>query len=188
MAKTHHSTSPATSEDCRSIPELVLSLSSHNGVERQSAREQLVLLGDPAIPELIKCLSDPRRQVRWEAAKALGDVADPIAATALAATLDDEDGDVRWLAAIALAALGREGLPPLLAALIEHSDSDWLREGAHHVCHDLAKTADKWIVKPVLDALNAEEPELAVPSAAYSALGAFQPGFTKSQNKTRHRV
>jgi len=173
MVEAHHSSNVATREEFCDVPELVLGLSSHNGVERQSAREHLVSMGGPAVPHLIKCLSDPRRRVRWEAAKALGEIAHPISATALVGALEDKDGDVRWLAAVGLAAIGREGLRPLLAALIEHSDSDWLREGAHHVCHDLAKSADGRIAKPVLDALNAEEPELTVPGAAYSALAAF---------------
>jgi HEAT repeat protein len=153
-----------------SISELVHCLSSPNAVERQSAREHMVFMGSLVVPHLIKCLSDTQRQVRWEAAKALGEIADPIASTALVGALEDRDGDVRWLAAVALIAIGREGLRPLLAALIEHSDSDWLREGAHHLCHELAKTEDGQIVKPVLDALNASEPEVTVPGAAYFTL------------------
>lgn len=159
------------------VSELALRLNSENAVERQCVREHLVSMGSPAVPELIKCLSDPRRQVRWEAAKALGEIADPIASTALVGALEDKDGGVRWLAAVALIAIGREGLRPLLAALIKHSDSDWLRWGAHHVCRDLAKAEDARIVKPVLDALNASEPEVTVPGAAYSALKNFGPAL-----------
>ena len=46
--------------------------------------------------------------VRWEAAKALCGIADPLAAAALVNAFDDRDGDVRWLAAEGVAALGRE--------------------------------------------------------------------------------
>ena len=180
MLSTDNSPNTVTREGSCDVSELVLGLSSHNGVERQSAREDLVSMGGSVVPQLIQCLSDPRRQVRWEAAKALGQIGDPAAATALVGAIEDKDGDVRWLAAVGLAGMGRQGLPPLLAALIEHSDSQWLREGAHHVCHDLAKTADGRIVQPVLDALNAEEPELTAPGAAYSALTALQPALGKS--------
>jgi HEAT repeat protein len=100
----------------------------------------------------------------------LGEIADPIASTALVQALEDQDGDVRWLAAVALIAIGREGLRPLLTALAERSDSDWLRQGAHHVCHDLAKTTNGEVVKPLLDALNTSEPQVTVPGAAYAAL------------------
>ena len=165
----------AICEHPHGVAELVLNLSSENAIERQSARDRLVSIGGQAVPELIKCLADPQRQVRWEAAKSLGKIADPIASTALVGALEDKDGDVRWLAAVGLSAMGRGGLRPLLAALIEQSDSDWLREGAHHVCHELVRTADGEFLKPLLDALNTPEPELTVPGTAYSVLHDFDP-------------
>jgi HEAT repeat protein len=173
MVDTVHSPIPAAYEGLCDAPDLVVRLGSREPVERQAARKELVSIGSPAVPHLIKCLSDLRRQVRWEAAKALGEIADPITATVLVAALEDKDSDVRWLAAEALVAIGREGLRPLLANLIQHSDSDSLREGAHHVCHELAKTADGPIIRPVLDALNTSEPEMAVPGTAFSALRAL---------------
>ena len=98
-----------------------------------------MIVGKPAVPFLIPLLSHRKLQIRWEAAKTLCDIADPIAATALVNALDDSEGDVRWLAAEGLAALGCDGLHPLLAALLERAQSPWLCEGAHHVCHALAK-------------------------------------------------
>ena len=65
-------------------------------------------------------------------------------------------------------AMGYEGLRPLLAALIAHVDSDRLREGSHHVCHDLAQSVEGQRLQPLLDALNAAEPELTVPGQAYA--------------------
>jgi HEAT repeat protein len=149
---------------------LVETLAREDGIERQCARERLVSIGNPAVPALIRCLSDPRHQVRWEAAKALGKIADPIAAPSLVGALEDKDFGVRWLAAVGLTSLGRNGLVPLFSALLERPDSDWLREGAHHVCHELAKRDACHVARPVLDALNTSEPELAVPAAAYAAL------------------
>ena len=111
------------------IPELTAALASSNPVARKKAREALVALGGPAVPALIQLLSHRQPHVRWEAAKALGAVADPIAASALVNALDDRDGDVRWLAAEGLVALGRDALQPLLAALMERSEKDWLSEG-----------------------------------------------------------
>ena len=109
--------------------------------------------------------------MRWEAAKALCGIADPIAATALVNALDDRDGDVRWLAAEGVAALGRDGLQPLLVALLQRAQSGWLCEGAHHVCHTLVKRKRLGpILRPVLAALGQTEPEVAVPPAAYTAL------------------
>ena len=107
---------------------------------RRKAREALVALGTPAVPSLIQLLSHRKPHVRWEAAKAIGGIGDPIAAFALVNALKDRDGDVRWLAAEGLAALGRDALPPLLAALIDPSnDRLAVRGAAHHVCHVLVR-------------------------------------------------
>ena len=62
------------------IPELIAALASSSPVARKKAREGLVALGRPAVPALIQLLSHRQPHVRWEAAKALGAVADPIAA------------------------------------------------------------------------------------------------------------
>ena len=123
------------------------------------------------MPSLIRLLSHRKPHVRWEAAKALCGIADPIAASALVNALDDRDGDVRWLAAEGVAALGRDGLQPLLAALLQRAKSGWFCEGAHHVCHTLVKRKKLGpILRPVLAALEQSEPEVAVPPAAYTAL------------------
>ena len=106
------------------IPELTAALATSSPVARKKAREALVALGGPAVPALIQLLSHRQPHVRWEAAKALGAVADPIAASALVNALKDRDGDVRWLAAEGLVALGRDALQPLLAALMERSERD----------------------------------------------------------------
>jgi HEAT repeat protein len=153
------------------IQEQIASLESPSPVTRRKAREALVALGKPAVPLLIQLLSHRKPHVRWEAAKALGGIADPIAASALVNALKDRDGDVRWLAAEGLAALGQDALHPLLAALIERHESDWLCEGAHHVCHVLVKKRGLGeVLQPLLAALGQSEPEAAAPLAAYTAL------------------
>lgn len=153
------------------IRSLLDRLASRDPVVREKARESLVVLGKRAVPSLIPLLSHREPHVRWEAAKTLCDIADPIAATALVNALDDSEGDVRWLAAEGLAALGCDGLHPLLAALLERAQSPWLCEGAHHVCHALAKKKRLGtILRPVLAALEQTEPAVGVPPAAYTAL------------------
>ena len=153
------------------IRSLVDSLASRDPVVREKARHSLVVVGKPAVPWLIPLLSHRKVHVRWEAAKTPCDIADPIAATALVDALDDSEGDVRWLAAEGLAALGRDGLHPLMAALLERAQSSWFCEGAHHVCHTLAKKKTLGtILRPVLAALEQAEPAVGVPPAAYMAL------------------
>jgi HEAT repeat protein len=138
---------------------------------RTKARKALVTIGKLAVPSLIRLLSHRKPHVRWEAAKALCGIADPIAASALVNALEDRDGDVRWLAAEGLAALGRDALQPLLAALLEGTKPSWLYEGAHHVCHTLVTRKRLGpILRPLLAALKQSEPEVTVPPAAYTAL------------------
>jgi HEAT repeat protein len=87
--------------------------------------------------------------------------------------LEDDMFDVRWLAAEALIIIGKEALVPLLQALTRHSDSLWLREGAHHVFHDIEKERFEKMVQPVLAALEDVEPSLEVSYAAEKALEAL---------------
>jgi HEAT repeat protein len=120
--------------------------------------------------------------MRWEAAEALGEIGDSETAPVLVKALEDEEFDVRWLAAEGLIKMNVRGLKPLLEALEHQRDSGLLREGAHHLFHDLAKGGLRKFVGPVLAALEALEPgeevpwvarhemEVEVPWAAHRAL------------------
>jgi hypothetical protein len=77
---------------------------------------------------------------------------------------------VRWLAALGLITIGQSSLMPLMHALIEHPDSIWLRQGAHHVLHDIDKQNIDEIVQPVIKALEDVEPSVEVPWAAKNAI------------------
>lgn len=153
------------------IPSLVADLARPGPAVRTKAREALVAIGKRAVPSLIQLLSHRKPHIRWEAAKALGGIADPIAVFALVNALDDRNGDVRWLAAEGVAALGTDGLVPLLAALLQRAQSGWFCEGAHHICHTLVKREKLGrILRPVLASLESSEPGVASPLAAYVAL------------------
>lgn len=67
-----------------------------------------------------------------------------------------------------------KGLKPLLHALMEQGDSVFLREGAHHVIHDLAKGGLRKYLAPVLAALEGIEPTAEVPKTAFHALEMLQ--------------
>ena len=126
--------------------------------------------GNRAVPQLIEALKHSQHWVRWEATKALGEIGDPKAAPALIEALEDEEFDVRWLAAIGLIGMNIKGLKPLLQALMKKGDSTLLREGAHHVIHDLAKGALRKYLVPLKVALEDIETAVEVPQAAYNAL------------------
>jgi HEAT repeat protein len=162
----------------KTIEELLIQLHSHDS-RREHARWQLVTLGQAAVFPLIDALDDPDWHVRWEAARALRDIADPRAAAALVRSLRDRRFGVRWLASDALIALKEAGLPALLTALMHQGDSILLRNGAHHVLRDLSRGHVSRDVaetlKPVVEALESLEPSIAVPMAARRALDALPP-------------
>ncbi|MBU0496201.1 MAG: HEAT repeat domain-containing protein [Chloroflexi bacterium] len=165
---------PDTTPSPANLDTLLSTLHSHNGLERERARQALVAIGQPAGPALIDLLTDPYHQVRWEAAKALVEIRDPRAAPTLVARLEDEEFDMRWLAAEGLIALGRAGLLPLLAALVTRGDSVWLRQGAHHVLNSMFRKDLPAAVIAVLAALEDGAPGLVTPQAAQAALDALR--------------
>lgn len=154
------------------ITRLIADLRSNDGETRRKARKELVFIGKPAADFLIPILKDPDDDVRWEAVKAMSEIADPRAASDLVILLMDHNFGVRWLAAEALVSIGRNGLEPLLQGLTKHPESSWLRRGALHTLHDLRRKVPdlKAVVGPVITALEGIEPEIMGMEAAYSAL------------------
>jgi HEAT repeat protein len=151
------------------VSALIVGLSSPSAVVRGKAREALVARGQPSVTTLIEALSDTTNQVRWEAAKALVCLRAPEAAPPLIIALGDERYGVRWLAGEAPISFGREALEPLLTALTQLFNVFWRAEGAHHVLRHLARDESNKFLVPVIEALEALEPELAVPMAAEAA-------------------
>jgi HEAT repeat protein len=174
---------PSTSNTLSQIKFLINGLRNEDGIVRHKARRALTFIGKRAVPDLIPLLRDPNDDVRWEAAKALSEIIAPGAAPDLVATLDDHNYGVRWLAAEGLIAIGQDALPPLLKSLTERSDSAWIREGAHHVLHDLADKdlRVKNLAAPVIAALEGIEPEIGVVEPAYAALDKLKVPAKKVQ-------
>ena len=158
------------SENNRPVAALMETLASKNGMARQHAREELVACGEIASPELIDALSDDKKILRWEAAKALTQMDAPAAIPALIETLGDDDMGVRWVAGDALLRQGRGAIKPLLQALMH--DTGPIREGAYHVIHHLAhhQTECHEALMPVSDALQALEANVATSIAARKAI------------------
>jgi HEAT repeat protein len=178
MQESEEQTSDVSaSQDINTDPDtislLIAKLAEKDGKEREKARHALVAVGSDATAALVESLASSDKQVRWEAAKALSAMSDPAAAEALVKALEDKVFDVRWLAAEGLINLGREGLVPLLQALIERSDSPWLRIGAHHVLHDLAVGDLKELLQPIVDSLEGIQSAVESPIRAQAALDAL---------------
>jgi HEAT repeat protein len=177
--------SKGSSDPSTQIKSSVANLRSGDGGVRQEAREKLTSIGKQAVGQLIPLLKDPEADVRWEAAKALSEIADPLAAPELVAILEDPNFGVRWLAAEGLIVTGRDALGPLMEALTKRSDSAWLREGAHHVLHDLSEMdlEVKDLVAPVIVALEGTEPEIGVMNPAYAALDKLKVSIKLKRGK-----
>jgi len=161
--------------DSPKTEQLIKQLRKQDGLVRQQARIELVRIGEPAVGPLIEALEHRTGYTHWEAAKALSQIGSPQAAQALVEALEDDEFSVRWLAAEGLIAIGEDSLKPLLTALVNNSQSSLLREGAHHVLHDLVyqlglKQPLREQVESVLAALNDIEPALEVPLVAERVL------------------
>lgn len=149
---------------------LVSALGDRDGMTRLRARNALVEMGLAAVPALLPALKDQRSQVRWEATKALGEIADPRTVDPLLLAMEDKDPEVRWLAGGALANLGPRAVAPLLAALTQKADLPQFRAGAHYVLRLLKERGMDGPIREVLEALEGTEPSVQVPVAAGLAL------------------
>lgn len=148
--------------DSSRISELVSALRQHDAITPRQAREQLVNIGEGAVPQLVTALQDDDTQMRWEATKALSEIGSPRSASALVAGLRDNDGGVRWLAADALIGIGAPALPAVLHGLINGAESPVVREGVHHVLSGFARNKQLGPqVQPILTALDGQAPEVA---------------------------
>lgn len=157
------------------IDELVADLTCDDVIKCQKARRALVAMGSKAVPHLVKGLSNKNHWVRWESAKALGQIGDAAAAIALVKSLEDKEFDVRWLAAEALINIGHNSLEHLLEALTDHGDkSIWLRWGAHHVLHDIDRGEFDGVLKPVMSALDTPAASVEILYIAKNALDALR--------------
>jgi hypothetical protein len=153
------------------ISQWISQLAHNDPALRPSIRDELVRLnGHEVTQALVAELNHPQAQVRWEAAKSLLALADPIAAPGLLHTLEDEDPDVRWVSAEGLVALGETGLITVLSGLTRRARSPEFCMCAHQVRHDLKKKFHADVISPVLVALEGAEPALSAPVAAYTAL------------------
>jgi len=153
-------------------------LSARDGMVRQRARMGLVRRGRAGVPRLAELLASDQKRTRWEAAKALNQIVDPLAIPALLATLEDEDDDIRWLAAEALVKQGRAGLLAVLRSLQKRLKSHGIREGAYHVLHGLEAGPMGKPARAVIAALNSYEPGIEVPLAVHAALQALERDST----------
>jgi HEAT repeat protein len=151
---------------------LMAELASEDGSLRKEARAALVALGKPVVSSLAKALRNSgSKQLRWEAAKALGEIGAPRSIPILVKALEDKDSDVAWLSAEALNALQQKAWPELLRAIMKagpHSES--LRRGAHHVLLNQKEEGFDDLLAALLKDLEPTAVREAAPMTAFAML------------------
>lgn len=100
----------------------------------------LATLGAPAVPALLLALADDKAVRRARAAEALGMIADPIAADALAAATADADPEVVFEALVALGQLPGTTAEAAIEGCL-HSPDDRLRLVAERLLSDRRRSA-----------------------------------------------
>jgi HEAT repeat protein len=150
------------------LADLIEALGRDDGPKRKRARETLTLVGEPAVPLLRGLLLGADKRIRWEAAKCLAAMVDPLSVDAFVELVTDDYSEVRWLAGSGLINLGPRSVAPVLGSLIRHPESRGNREAARRVLRGLASDNDVLteIVGPVVDALDHPDPAVIASRAA----------------------
>ncbi|MCG8474421.1 MAG: HEAT repeat domain-containing protein [Cytophagales bacterium] len=142
------------------IKKLVLLLNDSNGLTRESGRAKFVAMDGEAITYLEHLLITNQDTLRWEAVKALEEIADKSSIPVFLRLMErDPSGDIRELAAKGLARFGHLGLVPLLEELIKRDPIEWIYETASLVLRRLSKQDhEKYpAIKPLTDALLSDD-------------------------------
>ena len=107
--------SPGQDERSR-IDGLLSALYTMDKQVRAGAAADLAAIGSAAVDPLVATLRDPRWEVRYRAAEALGQIQDPRVCAALAGALEDPRDHVRYMAA---KGLGLRRCPGSVAGLCQ---------------------------------------------------------------------
>lgn len=165
-----HTEALAAESNSSQISNWIDQLSSPSVVVRERARESLVDLGRAAVGELISTFETADGYQRWEACKALTEIADPASIAVLIHALESNHQDIRWVAAEGLTNIGSDAIAPLLVALIHRACAYTILDGAYHVLHAFAKRASEPIFDALIAAIRGSHPGVSVPPAAEHAL------------------
>ena len=153
-------------------------LSSPNSLTRHVANSKLSSIGKPAVPRLLPLLKfSPSKDTRKEVVKILGKIKDNEFIEALVFALQDDNYEVRWDAAESLIKLGSASILPLLKFLVQHFESNKLREGARHILRSIRGYDDcSDPLEKLFHALNGSGPVEEIPWLANDAISQFHNG------------
>lgn len=155
-----------------SIQSLINQLESEDIKVRIRARKSLVVIGKRAVLPLSLVLENSKiYKARWEAAKALSDIADIKSISTLVKALEDPESDVAWLAAKTLEKFRKAAWFELFSALIERgTNSISLQHGAHHILRKQKMEGYNDLLDILRTALETSSVPESISPAAYNIL------------------
>jgi HEAT repeat protein len=128
-------------------------------------------LGKSIIPQLHEILCTEHGHIRLEAAKVVKHIADRRSIPILIYLLDDHETGIRWVAAEGLVNIGRSSIVPILKAIRDRKNPEFLYKGAHHVLNNLLYSDEKEKLQPLLLSLDNHHQLGGIsPALAYHAL------------------
>jgi len=129
-------------------------LNDKNYPGKHEARTSLVGMGKTIIPQMHELLASKNNLLRLEAAKIVELIADKRSVPLLISLLEDSESDIRWTAAEGLINIGRRSILPVLKAVRDAKNPNFIRKGAHHVLNSLLNENEKEKFKTLLLSLN----------------------------------
>ena len=162
--------------DADAVPVLLKAL---RGADEQLSSQifaSLVRLGSLAVPALIQKSKSSSAHIRWNCARALGEIHDLRALPVLVDALQDNDHSVAWMGAKGLVQFGRDSLKPVLELLMSASMTPWLAETASYVITSYAhrNAQAKKILEPLTRRMRESGFRVGTAVAAQKALKQLQ--------------
>lgn len=165
----------AAIDDPRCGPPLLIALAEGHGELHRAANRALRDLGDTVADTLVTALNHPDSHVRWHAARALGQIGNPVGIETLVEGLHDEHPAVRWATASVLASLDAQALPFILRALIRRPLTEPYRQAVYHALHAMPSHHTRIYLQPLLEALQGSAAGVQAPAIAQKMLAEWKP-------------
>lgn len=164
----------AAIDDPRCGPPLMRALAEGHGELHRAANRALRDLGGTVADTIVKALNHTDSHVRWHAARALGQLGNPIGIETLVEGLHDDHPAVRWATASVLANLDAQALPYILRALIRRPMSEPYRQAVYHALHAMPSHHTRIYLQPLLESLQGSASGVQAPAIAQKMLAEWK--------------
>lgn len=135
------------------VEALMQTLNGEDGLAREKARSELVIMGGAATEHLVRAAKGGRWQLRLEATRALAAMSDPATIGVLVDQFEDTF-EIGWAASEGISRLGRKGAEAALQKLEQDHDSHGVRTAVLHALRSMNDGQVRVIVADVVLALQ----------------------------------